>query len=131
MLKLRWTLIKIKDKPDASPDKDARHGYKTKKRPFFGYKAHASMDADGEFIAKLSSTPGNISDGKEFLRVVDTKAGISTADKAYDSNKNHHLLRKKKSTSAIIVKKNRKSRRLRLSSYFVVVSYLTGELAMG
>ena len=112
-VKAKVDTFKIKDNPDASPDKDARHGYKSKKKPFFGYKAHASMDADSELITKLSSSPGNVSDGKEFPMVVDTKAGMTTADKAYDSNKNHRLLRKKKSISAIIVKKNRKGRRLR------------------
>ena len=36
-----------------------------------------------------------------------------TADKAYDSKKNHRLLKRKKKASAIILKKNRKSKRLK------------------
>ena len=44
---------------------------------------------------------------------MDTQSGMTTADKAYDSNKNHRLLKRKRTTSAIIVKKNRKSPRLR------------------
>ena len=104
--------FKMRDNPDASPDKDARHGYKSKKKPFFGYKAHASMDSDSELITRLETTPGNASDGKEFPKVVDTQARITTADKAYDSNKNHRLLKRKKATSAIITKRNRKSPRL-------------------
>ena len=98
---------------NASPDKDARHGYKSEKKPFFGYKAHASMDSDSELITKLDTTPGNTHDGKEFPKVVDTQSRMTTADKAYDSNKNHHLLKRKRTTSAIIIKKNRKSPRLR------------------
>ena len=104
--------FKMRDNPDASPDKDARHGYKSKKKPFFGYKAHASMDSDSELITKLETTPGNASDGEEFPRVVDTRAKMTTADKAYDSNKKHRWLKRKKATSAIITKRNRKRPRL-------------------
>jgi IS5 family transposase len=112
-VKAKVDTFKIKDNPDTSPDKDARYGYKSRKKPFFGYKAHASMDADSELITKLETTPGNANDGKEFSHVIDSKANIVTADKAYDSNKNHHLLKRKRHTSAIISKKNRKSRRLK------------------
>jgi len=112
-VKAKVDTFKIKDNPDVSPDKDARHGYKSEKKPFFGYKAHASMDSDSELITKLDTTPGNTDDGKEFPKVVDTQSRMTTADKAYDSNKNHCLLRRKRTTSAIIIKKNRKSPRLR------------------
>ena len=101
-VKAKVDTFKMKGKPDASADKDARYGHKTKKKPFFGYKAHAAMDSDSEIITKLEATPGNASDGKEFPKVVDTKANMTTADKAYDSNKNHRLLKRNKSTSAII-----------------------------
>jgi IS5 family transposase len=112
-VKAKVDTFKIKDNPDTSPDKDARHGYKSKKKPFFGYKAHASMDSDSEIITKLETTPGNTDDGKEFPKVVDTQSRMTTADKAYDSKKNHRLLKRKRTTSAIIIKKNRKSSRLR------------------
>ena len=105
--------FKMKDKPDASPDEDARYGYKSNKKPFFGYKAHAAMDSDSELITKLETTPGNASDGKEFPKVMDIKANLVTADKAYDSKKNHRLLKRKRITSAIIIKRNRKSRHLK------------------
>jgi IS5 family transposase len=112
-VKAKVDTFKIKDNPDASPDKDAHHGYKSDRKPFFGYKAHASMDSDSEIITKLDTTPGNSHDGKEFPKVVDTQSRMTTADKAYDSNKNHRLLNRKRTTSAIIIKKNRKSSRLR------------------
>jgi len=112
-VKAKVDTFKIKDNPDASPDKDARYGYKGERKPFFGYKAHASMDSDSELITKLDTTPGNTDDGKEFPKVVDTQSRMTTADKAYDSNKNHRLLKRKRTTSAIIIKKNRKSPRLR------------------
>jgi IS5 family transposase len=112
-VKAKVDTLKMKDNPDTSPDRDARHGYKSKNKPFFGYKAHASMDSDSELITKLDITPGNTHDGKEFPKVMDTRSRMITADKAYDSRKNHRLLRRGKAISAIIIKKNRKSRRLR------------------
>ena len=63
-IKAKVDTFKMKDAPEASPDKDARYGYKSRKKPFFGYKAHASMDSDSEIITKLETTPGNASDGK-------------------------------------------------------------------
>jgi IS5 family transposase len=113
-VKAKVDTFKINNNPGASPDKDARYGYKSKKKPFFGYKAHASMDSDSELITKLETTPGNANDGTEFPRVVDESANTVTADKAYDSKKNHRLLRKKRIHSAIIIKRNRKSRRLKI-----------------
>jgi IS5 family transposase len=112
-VKAKLDTFKIKDNPDILPDKDARHGYKSEKKPFFGYKAHASMDSDSELITRLDTTPGNTHDGKEFPKVVDTQSRMTTADKAYDSKKNHRLLKRKRAISAIIIKKNRKSARLR------------------
>ena len=58
-VKAKVDTFKIKGNPEASPDKDARHGYKREKKPFFGYKAHASMGSDSEIITKLDTTPGN------------------------------------------------------------------------
>jgi len=112
-VKAKVDTFKVKDNPDASPDKDARYGYKSREKPFFGYKAHASMDSDSEVITRLETTPGNANDGKEFPSVVDSKAKMTTADKAYDSKKNHRLLRRNRTTSAIITKRNRRSRCLK------------------
>jgi IS5 family transposase len=112
-VKAKVDTLKMRDGPNTSPDKDARYGYKSKKKPFFGYKAHVSMDSDSELITKLDTTPGNTHDGKEFPKVVDTRSRMTTADKAYDSKKNHRLLRRQRTTSAIITKKNRRSSRLR------------------
>jgi len=112
-VKAKVDTFKMKDHPDASPDRDARYGYKSRKKPFFGYKAHASMDSDSELITRLETTPGNANDGKEFPSVIDSKANTVTADKAYDTKKNHRLLKRKRITSAIITKSNRKSHRLK------------------
>jgi len=112
-VKAKVDTFKLQSNPDMVIDKDARYGYKSKNKPFFGYKAHASVDADSGMITKVETTSGNIHDGEVFHKVVDTRAGIVTADKAYDSKKNHRLLKRKKRTSAIMVKKNRESKRLK------------------
>jgi IS5 family transposase len=112
-VKAKVDTFKMNSNPDGSPDKDARYGYKSRNKPFFGYKAHASLDSDSELITGVKTTPGNVFDGKDFPALIEGKAKMTTADKGYDSKKNHRLLKKKGITSAIIPKKNRKSRRLK------------------
>jgi len=46
-----------------SPDPDARFGRKSKKKGFYGYKAHIVEDAESELIVGLMTTPGNVPDG--------------------------------------------------------------------
>lgn len=106
-------MFKMQAKPEHTPDKDARYGYKTRHKPFLGYKAHADIDADSELITRVETTPGNVPDGDVFGKVVNHKSQMVTADKAYDSEKNHRLLKEEKKRSAIITKKNRKSKRLK------------------
>jgi len=88
-------------------DLDASSGYKTKDKPFFGYKFHASMDNDSNIVTKFDVTSGNIYDGTYFKELVENNSKIITADKAYDNNENHTYLKKHNIKSAIIVKKNR------------------------
>jgi IS5 family transposase len=112
-VKAKVDTFKMQSKPECVKDKDARYGYKAHNKPFFGYKSHTSIDADSEIITKVETTPGNVYDGDVFGKVVDAKSQIVTADKAYDSKKNHRLLKRKRKKSAIIIKKNRKSKRLK------------------
>jgi IS5 family transposase len=112
-VKAKVDTFRMHTNPDNVKDTEARYGYKTQNKPFFGYKSHTGIDADSEIITKVETTSGNVHDGQVFHKVVDEKAQMVTADKAYDSKKNHRLLKRKKKTSAIIVKKNRKSKRLK------------------
>jgi len=112
-VKAKVDTFRMQTNPDKVKDKDARYGYKTQNKPFFGYKSHTGIDADSGIITKVDTTPGNVHDGDVFRKVVDEKAQTVTADKAYDSKKNHRLLKKKHKKSAIIIKKNRKSKRLK------------------
>lgn len=112
-VKAKVDTFRMQTNPDKVKDKDARYGYKTQNKPFFGYKSHTGIDADSGIITKVDTTPGNVHDGDMFRQVVDDKSQMVTADKAYDSKKNHRFLKKKHKKSAIIIKKNRKSKRLK------------------
>jgi len=112
-VKAKVDTFRMQTNPDTVKDKDARYGYKTQNKPFFGYKSHIGIDADSELITKVETTSGNVHDGKVFPKVVDDQAETITADKAYDNKKNHRLLRRKRKTSAIIIKRNRKSKLLK------------------
>jgi IS5 family transposase len=93
-----------------SPDPDARFGRKSKKKSFYGYKAHKVEDADSEFIVRVKTTPGNEPDGKQLPALIDGHAGEATGDKAYDSEANHAHLAAMGVTSGIIRRKPRPGR---------------------
>ena len=56
------------------PDPDARFGKKSKKKPFFGYKAHAAMDDGSEMITMIEVSAGDVHDGSFFPAVHDPHA---------------------------------------------------------
>lgn len=92
---------------DDPPDPDARRGTRGGGRPFVGYKAHLALDSDSGLITKADVTPGNTHEGRHLRQVLDPNARTLTADKAYDSNRNHKLLKSRNLRSAIMLKKNR------------------------
>jgi hypothetical protein len=54
-----------------SPDPEARFGRKSKKKGFYGYKAHIVEDADSELIVGVKTTPGKVPDGVVFPELID------------------------------------------------------------
>jgi IS5 family transposase len=98
-------------------DRDARWGVKGKKRRkggtepryFYGYKTHATMNAESEMITSLVVTGGNAHDGKQFPTLVekdgeqDLRIGTYAADRGYDDSENHYLLQTLGMHSAIIL----------------------------
>ncbi len=80
------------DPTSSSPDPDARFGHKNKKKPFFGYKCHASMDADTGILTRIEVSPGDEHDSKFFSAVHDPYPDAVTADKGYDSAENFDLI---------------------------------------
>jgi len=70
----------VKDKLVSLVDKDARHGAKSDKKTFTGYKANSMKSEDG-FVTNIITTPGNTCDGDILLPLVDEKAANSSKPK--------------------------------------------------
>jgi len=51
-----------RDRVISTVDPDTRHGHKTQRRGFDGYKGHAALDPDTEIITATVVTPGNAGD---------------------------------------------------------------------
>jgi len=109
LFRLREERMENLEPRGAGPDPEARFGHKTKRKTFYGYKEHIAMDADSELITAVAVTPGNAADTNLFEALVDRDVKQVTADKGYDSNRNHEYLRSRGQGSGIIIKKNRRS----------------------
>lgn len=53
-----------KDRDISTTDPEMRHGHKSGSRHFDGYKVHAAMDKESEFLTAISVTPGNARDSE-------------------------------------------------------------------
>lgn len=74
---------------------------------FYGYKVHASLNAENHLITSLITTPGNAYDG-HFLQSLIEKdcaqnipVGVAAADCGYDDSQNHYWLEQAGIQSAI------------------------------
>lgn len=110
------------DPPDGSgrggPDPDARWGKKSKKKAWYGYKAHAAVDDGSELITKIEVSGADVHDGSFFPEVHDPCAEGVTADKAYDSAANFDLIRESEQRPAIIPKRKRGKERGHVSARY-------------
>ncbi len=104
--------------PPSKVDPDARHGYKSKNKPFFGYKVGIGMDKDTNIVTKVTARPGNEHDSKHFAAVADEKADTVTADKGYDAPQNFKLIKERKQKAAIIVKRHRGQKKPQISAHY-------------
>ncbi|WP_304595992.1 IS1182 family transposase [Alicyclobacillus sendaiensis] len=79
-------------------DPDGRWGFKNKRTPFFGYKAHVSMDASG-IVTSVQILSGNEHEGEHLPELLeqDVRKGHRftsvVADKGYDSIGNRNAIR--------------------------------------
>jgi len=85
----------VKDKLVSLVDKDARHGAKSDKKTFTGYKANTMKSKDG-FVTDIKISPGNTYDGDMLLQLVDdmtangSKPKKVTGDTHYGSAENRY-----------------------------------------
>ena len=77
---------------------------------FYGYKTHASLNAENHLITSVITTPGNVYDG-HFLQALIQEdldkclpVGIVAADRGYDDSQNHYWLKRTDIQSAICLK---------------------------
>ena len=93
----------VKDKLVSLVDKDARHGAKSDKKTFTGYKANVMKSEDG-FVTNIETTPGNTYDGDILLSLVDemtangSKPEKVAGDTHYGSAENRFQMLQRKIT---------------------------------
>jgi IS5 family transposase len=88
-----------------SDDTDATW-IKKGKKPYYGYKAHISVDAKDGYVIGGHVTPANVADTTELERLVDAsnlpQNSFVLADKGYASGKNRTILKEKGYTDGIM-----------------------------
>ena len=85
-------------------DKDARFGAKSKKKFWYGYKKHVSVDMQSGMINKVAITHANVIDSKGFKHVA-PKQGAAIMDKGY-CDKNAQTVAKANNLHLCAIKKN-------------------------
>jgi len=107
-------------------DPDARWGCKgqqsmrgpggttaTRKKHFYGYKAHMSMNSENHLITSLITTPGQAYDGHYLQPLIEADVhqhvpvGIVSADRGYDDSRTHYWLERTGIQSAICLNEYR------------------------
>jgi len=74
---------------------------------FFGYKTHASLNAENHLITSVITTPGNAYDGHFLQPLIEADlhkqlpVGTVSADRGYDDSRNHYWLAQTGIQSAI------------------------------
>ena len=90
-------------------DKDARVGYKSKTRSFYGYKAELCQTTDGSLITSITVEPGSYVDGRNFkVHLEETlQSGLTVTgvygDKAYFRPDILNLIKEKEASAYIPV----------------------------
>ena len=89
---------------DFAADKEARFGAKGKKKFWYGYKKHVSVDMQSGLINKVAITSAEVIDSKG-LKLVTPKQGAVYADKGY-CDKNVQIVAKANNLHLCAIKKN-------------------------
>jgi len=95
--------------PKVAVDKQARMGCKGKKKYWYGYKQHVSVDMQSGLINKVAITPANETDARGLEHVCPGQGGIY-ADKAYCVEPARKTAKKRNCHLAAIKKNNMKDK---------------------
>jgi transposase, IS5 family len=90
-------------------DKDARWGAKSKKKIWFGYKRHSTVDMRYGLIGKTAVTPANVPDFK-LMENLCPDQGMVFADKGYDYPEADNQVQANNCQAATIRKKNNQNK---------------------
>ena len=90
-----------------SADKDARFGCKGKRKFWYGFKRHESVDMGSGLILKVAVTPANIGDDKGF-KYICPDGGMVFGDKSYCLKEPQQQMRIHDCHSGAIMKNNMK-----------------------
>lgn len=86
-------------------DTQARMGCKGKKKYWFGYKRHASVDMQSGLINKAAITPANITDAKAVKHIL-PNSGVVFGDKGYCTKDSTDAIKRKGLHDCTIKKNN-------------------------
>ncbi len=104
IIEKKLSVLNNKNIADFAADKEARFGAKSKKKFWFGYKKHVSVDMQSGMINKVAITSAEVIDSKGFKNVT-PKQGAVYADKGY-CDKNVQAVAKANNLHLCAIKKN-------------------------
>jgi IS5 family transposase len=84
-----------------SADHEARWGCKGKKKYWFGYKRHVSVDTDSGLIEKVWTTRANVNDAEAFKYVCPEGKRV-LADRAYDTENVRSILKRRRCQDGVL-----------------------------
>lgn len=104
-IKAKYDKLNNEVLPKVAFDKQARIGCKGKKKYWYGYKRHASVDMQTGLINKIATTPANLTDAQGMKHVCPDQGAIF-ADKGYCTKPARHAALRKSCHLAAILKNN-------------------------
>lgn len=108
-LKKKETQLNNQTLPKVAHDPQARIGCKGKKKYWYGYKKHVSVDMRSGLINKVAITPANLSDAQGLKHVCPSQGAIY-ADKGYCIGPAKEIAKKRGCHLAAIKKNNMKDK---------------------
>ena len=108
-IKAKYERLNNEVLPKVAFDKQAKIGCKGKKKYWYGYKRHASVDMQTGLINKVATTPANITDAQGMKHVTPDQGAIY-ADKGYCTEPARKAAGKKGCHLAAIKKNNMKGK---------------------
>ena len=115
--RLKYEKLNNESLPQVAHDKDARMGCKGKRKYWYGYKKHVSVDMQSGLINKVAVTKANLTDSAGFKHVCPS-GGAVYADKGYCTSPARESAMFKNVHLAAIKKNNMKGKDFNLDRFY-------------